>query len=881
MELPSGRVTFLFTDIEGSTSLFHRLGEAYVPMLEDHHRLIREALAAHRGCEVRTEGDAFFAAFSDPADALAATLQAQLALADHDWKHGEPVLVRMGLHVGPVEIVNDDYVGLSVHEAARVGSAGHGGQILVSDEFVTEVGERVPADAGFRDLGRHALKDFPQPRNLFQVTHPRLRVDHPPLRTLTAKAHNLPRFLTPFTARGSEVHELVSLLAGEERLVTVTGMGGIGKTRLAVEAGWQLLSWFSDGVWLVSLASVDRPENVASAVAHALGLVEEPGRSPEDQLTAHLAESTSLLILDNFEHLLDAATFVSDLLAGSDHLKILATSRERLRLRGENEIAVAPLAVPDADDPATLLASPAVELFVDRVRSLLRGFVLDETTAGAVASICRRLDGIPLALELAAGQVRSRSLDEVAGGLDRALDLLGEGERDLPERQQALRAAIAWSDELLEPVDRLVLRATSVFRGGFTLPALEFVASAIGVPPGEAGASAHRLADKALLVPLGERPGGERFSLLEPIRQYSAEQLDGVPGAEAAAPAHAGWYLALVESLQDDLVGAGQKQALDSLDTELANLRLALQTAEGEDALRLGAGLVRFYSYRGHWREGVDTLQRLASGELGPTGVRARILMGLGNLAVLQGDDQLGASHLEEAVALAAAAADSVTEALAANLLAGVADRLGEVSDASDWWRQAVAAAARAGDDRTEALIRQSLGTAAVKRGELAMAADEYQAALRAQERLGDQVAMAQTLSNLGAVAKLREDLPSAEAMYGKAHATANEVGARQTQYTAAINLSQLLYDTDPPAARVWVDRAIEAAGDLSPADLGRALEIRGQLRFGEDADGSAMLSDWQAAADCYRQAGMEDELGRVREQTEALRRHLAEAAEG
>lgn len=476
--LPEGTVTFCFSDIEGSTRLLERLGPAYANLLQAHHDLIRAAASAHGGVEVDTQGDAFFVAFPRATEAVTAALSAQLALAAHPWPEGTEVRVRMGLHSADARLAPTGYVGLGVHKAARICSAAHGGQVLLSEVTRSLLGDDLPPEARLLDLGAHRLKDLAQPERLFQLTHQQLPESFPPLHTLDAHPHNLPVQLTSFVGREAQLAMVWGLLEGS-RLVTLLGAGGAGKTRLALQLAGELVGRFEDGAWVVELAPLADPDLLPQQVASALGVREEPGRALLATLTAHLADRELLLVLDNCEHLVGAAAFLAaHLLRGAPRLHILATSREALGVAGETTWRVPSLSTPDPTHPGppeALADFEAVRLFVERAQAARPEFSLTPGTAPAVARICTRLDGIPLALELAAARVRALPPAEIASRLDNRFRLLTGGSRDALPRQQTLRAALDWSHELLSDAERACFRRLGVFAGSFSLEAAEAI----------------------------------------------------------------------------------------------------------------------------------------------------------------------------------------------------------------------------------------------------------------------------------------------------------------------------------------------------------------------------------------------------------------------
>jgi class 3 adenylate cyclase len=468
MELPTGTVTFLFTDIEGSTNLARTLGSGWTQVLQEHNEILRQAIRDRGGIDLRTQGDALFAVFSSALDAATAAATAQRQLALHPWPSDGPVRVRMGMHTGEGRPGGDDYVGLDVHRAARIAAAGHGGQVLLSETTAALVAEALPDGMSLLDLGLHRLKDFDQPDRIHQLTITGLPTAFPPLKTLETPT-NLPAELTSFVGREHQLGEVERLLESA-RLVTLTGPGGSGKTRLALRAASALLDRFLDGVFFVDLAAITEPHLVPSVIASALGTGERGWLPTLETLKIELRHRTMLLVLDNFEQVMGASGAVADLLTAAPAMRFLVTSRGPLRVRGEQEFPVPPLDLPDPlrpPGPDDLARYEAPALFVERATAIDPGFSVTRENASAVVEICRRLDGLPLAIELAASRLRLMSPAGMLERLDRALPLLAGGSRDLPARQRTLRAAIGWSYDLLSPEMGALFRRVCVFAGGF------------------------------------------------------------------------------------------------------------------------------------------------------------------------------------------------------------------------------------------------------------------------------------------------------------------------------------------------------------------------------------------------------------------------------
>jgi predicted ATPase/class 3 adenylate cyclase/DNA-binding XRE family transcriptional regulator len=615
----AGAVTFLFTDIEGSTALVRRVGEGvYAQLLAAHHALIRSVLAAHDGRELNTLGDGFFAAFWSPRACVAAAVQMQRALEGHAWPAGERVRVRMGVHTGEASDTAAGPVGLDVHRAARVAAVGHGGQVLVSETAAALVRDALPPGAALIDLGVHQLKDLGRPEQIFQVSAPGLQAGFPPLRSLgnPALPNNLPAQLAPFIGRGRELPD-VGALVGSSRLVTLTGPGGAGKTRLGLQAAAELLDGSGDGVWLVELAAVSGEDAVAPAICQALGITPQPGRPVLETLLDALAPQDVLIVLDNCEHLIGACAKTADaIVRRCGRVRLLATSREPLGIGGETIYRVPPLSLPVAGDDGSTAAgsSDAVALFLERARAQGARLVVDEITAPLVVSICARLDGLPLAIELAAARLRSLSLNALADRLDQRFGLLTGGSRTAPARQQTLQATVEWSYSLLNRAEQLLLGRLAVFAESFDLDAAEQVCGFGGIAASDVAGLLGSLVDKSLVVADPAGPG-LRYRLLETIRQFAASRLTEAGGdaAAAVAAAHGRHYLSVAESAAPQLTGPDVGSWLTRLDADQANLRRAAEQAAGrpdgtEQVLRFGVALWRYWGLRSRNEEAAGLL---------------------------------------------------------------------------------------------------------------------------------------------------------------------------------------------------------------------------------------------------------------------------------
>jgi predicted ATPase/class 3 adenylate cyclase len=656
---PTGTVTFLFTDMEGSTRLLQELGEGYRAVQDQHQKILRGAIDAEEGAEIRTEGDSFFVSFRTPAQAVRAAVEAQRRLAGSDWPHGRPLGVRMGLHTGEGVLGGGDYVGIDVNRAARIAAAGHGGQILISDATRALVEHSVPEGVSIRDLGTHRLKDIEHPEHLHDLVVDGLPADFPPIRTLDARRTNLPAERTSFVGREREMARIGELLE-TSRLLTLTGPGGTGKTRLALKVAAHQLGGFPDGVFLVDLSTISDPLLVTSAMAAAVGVREDPGRELLESLIDHLRERQLLLVLDNFEQVVDAAPAVDRLLAAAPGLTVLATSRTPLRLSAEQEYQVPPLALPDATRPEDLVAlrtCESVMLFVERASAVRPGFRLTEAIAPSVSEIVARLDGLPLALELAASRVKVLSPSELLDRLGRRLPVLTGGARDLPERQRTLRAAIEWSHDLLDAEEQHLFARLAVFAGGWSLDAVEAVCgTGLGIDVLDGLTT---LVDNSLVRQGRLREDGTRFRMLETIREFAADRLSSSGQEEEVRRRHAEHVRDLAEEAEPHLLGEGQAEWLTRLEIEHDNVRAALDWAEAtgdaETALRTASAIWRFWQLHSHLAEGRARLERILAlpGAEIRGAPRARALGALGGLRYWQNDYEAVQAPYEEAVEIA------------------------------------------------------------------------------------------------------------------------------------------------------------------------------------------------------------------------------------
>ena len=645
-DLPTGTLTFLFSDIEGSTRLVQALGTAFPQLLERQQALVREAIAKAHGIEVATEGDSFFVVFPSTTAAVNAAAAVQRAMAAEPWPaDAGTVRVRIGLHTGEGTLGGDNYVGVDVHRAARIGAAAHGGQVLLSDATRALVAASLGSGLSLRDLGEHRLKDLNQPERLAQLVIEGLPDEFPPPRSLEAPT-NLPSQMTTFIGRRREAEELGELVA-RSRLVTLTGPGGTGKTRLSIQVATQARESYPSGAFFVDLSPITDPDLIPSTITAALGLRPQPNKPVLESLLSHLRDLRLLLVLDNFEQVESGAPLVGHLLEAAAGLTVVVTSREVLHLRGEQEYPVPPLTLPNlASLPAldALSQYDAVALFIQRAQAVRPDFAVDNQNAPAVAAICARLDGLPLAIELAAARVKVLAPDAILARLEKSLSLLTSASRDLTERQRTLRGAIDWSHDILDELERTLFRRLGIFVGGWTIES----ADAICNPSGELGIDMldglSSLVDKSLVKQTAGIESEPRFGMLETIREYAMERLSASEDARQIREAHAAHFATIAAQAATGVMGTQQKDWLDRLDSERDNLRAALQHL-GEDghtseALDMGADLWRFWQMRGHHAEGRAALEGLLDRPeaSAPNKDRARALAGLGGIIYWQGD---------------------------------------------------------------------------------------------------------------------------------------------------------------------------------------------------------------------------------------------------
>lgn len=828
--LPTGTVTLLFSDIEGSTKLLQRAGETYADLLRIHRQLLRAAFDRHGGVEVDAEGDAFFVAFATADDAVAAAAAAQASLAEHEWPSEAAIRVRMGLHTGTPRLVDGRYVGLDVHHAARVMAAGHGGQVLLSGE----TRRHLNGEPALVDLGEHRLKDLLQPDHLFQLVIDGLPQEFPALKTLSNRPTNLPVQPNALIGRENELRDVVTLLQSDLRLLTLTGVGGAGKTRLALQVGAELLDRFSSGVYFVSLAPVQDPALVVPTIAQTLALREVPGEEIAESLAAYLADKQMLLVVDNFEQIVDAAPRLAWILTVAERLKLLVTSRRRLGVAAERIFEVPPLGPLDGQ-----------ELFVTRARAAKPDFALTAQSAAAVAEISTRLDGLPLALELAAARMTSLTPESLLRRLNERLKILTGGARDAEERQQTLRKTIEWSYDLLNEHEQELFARLSIFVDGCHFDAAEAVCQA----------DIDRLQvliEASLLRQRADAAGEARYWMLETIREYAGERL-AADGEQAwIAERHADYYCRLAEVADALNEGPDAVVGLDSIAQDQENCRAALAwfQSHGDDSrlLRLAAALGNFWTMRGELREGRRWMRAALANASDDLRVQEQALRFAFWMAVLAGDSDDAELVAEQRAKIAEALGDWRRIAGAVLASAQVAQMRGDHGRARDLHEQAVklsrdtgeeafvassliwygAAELRCGDyERARTALEEALAigrrtgmpdenaTALQRLAETALHQQRFNEAdtlflemLPLARALGADDDVAFGLGGLAAVAVSRDDFQHAARLAGAEHAVRGRV--EETRDEFRIDASERFYLD--PLRRARTDPAVEAA---------------------------------------------------------------------
>jgi len=828
IESTAATVTYLFSDIEGSTRLWESDTALAARTLAWHDALSRTVVGRHRGTVVKMTGDGMHAAFDDPVDALAAAVDLQLSLGEPAADRA-PLSVRCGLHLGADQRRDNDFFGPAVNRAARIMGAAHGGQILVSGAVSERVSGRLPPEVGLRELGAVRLRDLGSAERLCQIVHPRLRSEFPPLRSMASTPNNLAEQLNSFVGRDREMEQVRQLLAAS-RLLTLLGMGGLGKSRLSMQVAAIVLDDYPDGVWFVELAALSDPQLVPQATASVLGVKEEPGATVLQALVRFVRDRKLLIVLDNCEHLVQAcAELAKRLLQAGPQVRVLASSRDALRIAGETVFQVAPLPSPAQDEQTVdaLLANDAVRLFVDRATAVQPAFRLTAKSAAAVAEICRRLDGIPLALELAAARTRAMPIEAIAARLDERFRLLTTSDRTVLPRQQTLRALIDWSYDLLPPGEQRLFQRLSVFAGGWALEAAEAVTAGAPIEPGQVLDLLANLVEKSLVM-LEVENG--RYRMLDTVRHYAAERLAASDDETATRSRHLAWCLALAEQARAGLAGPEQGRWIAELDRERENLLGAhrwCDHAEGgaEQGLQL-VFLLKLYWYH----QGLLTLgHRVTAEALARTRpddrslARCRGLADVGQFCTFMGRHAEARGFLEESLALARDLGDQNRIAAVLLTLGQACRGEGDLAHAGRYSAESITVARAVGNPRQLASALNSHAQLLRQQGDLAGAEALYAETVQILERLGDQESVAIGRLNLAVVAIERRQNDTAHGLLGQALQVATALGSQQLGQSTLDVLAGLCAAEGRHDAALRMFGAAEAQAERSGLKRGSA----------------------------------------------------------
>ena len=788
--LPSGTITFLFTDIEGSTPAWEQHPGEMHRALEQHNTILRQVTAAHKGRVFKIVGDEFQVAFTDPAHAVEAAIELQRRLLNARWPAGlRPLRVRMGIHTGEAQADGSgDYVSThTLNRAARICSAGHGGQILISLVSAELAREDLTEKIWFNDLGEHQLKGLSHPEHLFQVVTYGLPQDFPPLVTLSRPRHNLPIPRTAFIGRQKEISQ-VQFLVQNSRLVTLTGIGGVGKTRLSLQAAHALIQDFTSGVWWVELAPVSDPERIVDTIAGVLSVREQPDRPMIETLEAALCEHKQLLVLDNCEHIIEAcAHLVDHLLRNCQDLHILTSSREPLHVEGEVSLRVPTLSLPEMDcsDVEDLLDSEAAQLFLERARAALPVFELTELNCQAVMQVCQRLDGIPLAIELAAARVPVMQVSQIAARLDQSFRLLTSGSRTVMPRHQTLQATIDWSYQLLSKKEQVLFERLSIFGGSWTLQAVEAICTDQYIEEYLILDLLMNLTDKSLVI-LDRKPGIEsRYRFLETIRKYARQKLESSGQVAEFRKRHLDYFLTYAEENVPGLTGEDRLEALKQMELETDNFRTAMSWSltdpeAAEESIRLVVGLGEYWLLRGNLHEGRQWLLEVLANEqtCACPEERAKALHIAARMAYRQSDYNASKAGWEECLHISRQLGETGKQYvhLALTGLGMTATELGDYQTAPQLFAEALEITRQLGDERSQADVLRNLGWAAMRPGDYQLARDNLEEALSLFRKLNHEVGLASTLSGLGEMALRQGNLKQARSLVEESLALRREL---------------------------------------------------------------------------------------------------------
>jgi predicted ATPase/class 3 adenylate cyclase len=881
MRLPTGTVTFLFTDVEGSTQLWEQYPEQMHTALARHDTLLREVIQRHKGVVFKTVGDAFCAAFSTAIEGVIAALAAQQALLAADWAEIGVLRVRMAVHTGSAEARDGDYFGQTLNRVARLLSIGHGEQVLLSQATAGLIAESLPPGCTLQDMHSHRLKDLQQPEHVWQLLHHDLPVEFPPLRSLQAFANNLPVQTTSFIGREPEMEQVRSRLAST-RLLTLTGAGGCGKTRLALQVAAERVEAYPDGVWLVELAALSEGDLVAQSVASALGLREEPGRDLTETVTNNLRTKALLLILDNCEHLVEACARLADtLLRLCPAVKVLATSREALNIAGETTYRVPSLLQPDPNNlpmlekelVSALTEFDAVRLFLERATSHRADFGLNRQNGRAVAEVCQRLDGIPLAIELAAARVKVLPVEQISQRLDNRFRLLTTGSRTALPRHQTLRALIDWSYELLTGAERSLLCRLSVFAGGWTLEAAESVCSDFGLqdPPTAIQNPKSKiqneevldlltsLVDKSLVMYEAGNPQA-RYRLLETVRQYALERRIEAGEVASVRKRHHAYFLIWAETAKSQMTQGDKRAWLERVETEYDNLRAALtwcqEAQDAETELRLAGALGLFWRIRGYLAEGRNWLEwGLQRSSDIKTEARAATLREAGSLAISQGDFDAARSCYAESLAIEQALEDQHGIAASLRGLGEASNRQSDYSAARPYFEEALALYRQLADLQGIADELTDLGNLAWNLSDYATARALHEEALAIYRSTDNRLSVGNTLTNLALAVRQQGEYALARTLLEESLVIRREFGESQGVGMALGALGTVAQKQgDFVAARTFHEEGLEIfRAAANKRGIANSLFDLGKVAWALSDDMRAR-AHWEAGLSLFRQ---------------------------
>jgi len=825
-------VAFVFSDIVGSTSLWEQDAGAMRAAVERHDRIAAAAVHGNGGHIVKHLGDGIFAAFTEADDAVTAALQYQAALSAEPWPTAAPLEVRMAVHAGRAELRDGDYFGPAVNRCSRLEAIGHGGQVLLSAEMAAVIGESLPEGARLVDLGLHRLRDLSQPEHVWQLSHPSLRAEFPALRSLDSFANNLPVQMTSFIGREHESGAVRELLA-TRRLVTLVGPGGSGKTRLALQVASDVLHRYPDGAWLVALASLPRGAEIADALASAVGLRDVPGMDPLRAVREHIERRRILLVIDNCEHVAaSAASVLEFLLKSCPDLTVLATSRERLALPGEQLFRVPPLSCPGGQRASVsrlLSTCEAARLFMDRAQAVRPDFSPTDADAPALAETCERLDGIPLAIELAAARIGVLSPRQIADRLDSRFRLLSRGTRTAEPRQQTLYAAIEWSYELLSPPERTLFARLSVFRGDANLEAVEAICSGGDVEEAEVLDLLSELVDQSL-VQVGERDGQCRYRMLESVREFAIEKLGSAgPGVCAR---HASYFAGIARLAAEAVRSSTSDSILPELASEALNVQeaaeWALTTGAAQTAHECCAGLWRYLRKQGRVEEARRLAERvLAAGTDCEDKTRAEVLRAAGTLAFERGDLDAAGARWEEALPVSEDAGDQWGATSALGNLANLAAVKGDHDRAEEIYRRCLATMTEIGDRRGVASTLVNLAYLARQRGHPAEALELCEAGAREMKEMGNETGAAHALGLMASITYSLGDLAGSAELFRGAVGSARLAGDKRVIARVLSNLAETLLELGEVAdARPAAEEGLALRTELGD-DRNTAVSLR------------------------------------------------------